>query len=241
VTTCDEIRPTLPDHALGSLDPGDEPAVERHLRGCAACRRELEALRQGVGVFASALARTPPPDVHDRVVDALAAEWADPYAPVSIPSMPSRRWERVAVAAALALALVAGALAFTQRGRAGRAEADATSYRTVLATLGGTGFRVGRLEQAGPTPVEGSVVAYESSHDQSFVVVFVRTPDVRGAGSLLVSRSDGTTWSPGPLEFDANGDAALWWVSDRSIATISGISVDAPDGSPLATASLREA
>jgi hypothetical protein len=231
----------LPDHALGSLDPQDELAVERHLRGCAACRRELEALRQGVGVFASALARTPPADAHDRVVGALAAEWAEPDAAVSTPSTPSTRWEWAAVAAAIVLALVAGAMVFAQMGRARRAEADATSYQTVLATLGGTGFRVGRLEQAGPTPVEGSVVAYESSHDQSFVLVFVRTPDVDGAGSLLVSRSDGTTWNPGPLKFDENGDAAMWWVSDRSIATISGISVHAPDGSPLATASLREA
>jgi hypothetical protein len=229
----------LPDHALGSLDPGDELAVERHLRGCAACRRELEALREGVGVFASALDRTPPADVHDRVVGALAAEWADPSVDVSTPSR-SGRWEWAAVATAVALALVAGAVAFTQRGRAERAEADATSYRTLLATLGGTEFRVGRLEQTGPTPVEGSVVAYESSHDQSFVLVFVRTPDVRGAGTLLVARSDGTTWSPGPIKFDANGDAAIWWVSDRSIASISRVTVGAPDGSPLATASLRD-
>jgi hypothetical protein len=118
---------------------------------------------------------------------------------------------------------------------------DAASYRRVLATLGGTGFKVGTLEAAAATPVEGSVVAYESSHDQSFVVVFVRTPDVGGAGSLLVSRSDGTTWSPGPVEFDENGDAAIWWVTDRSIATISGVTLRAPDGSPLATASLRDA
>jgi hypothetical protein len=231
----------LPDHALGSLDPAEELAVERHLRGCAACRRELEALRQGVGIFASALARTPPADVHDRVVGILAAEWAAPDAVVPTPPRPRRGWEWAAVAAAVVLALVVGAMAFAQMGRARRAEADAASYQTVLATLGGTGFRVGRLEQAGSTPVEGSVVAYESSHDQSFVVVFVRTPDVGGAGSLLVSRSDGTTWSPGPVEFDENGDAAIWWVTDRSIATISGVTLRAPDGSPLATASLRDA
>lgn len=231
----------LPDHALGSLDPTDELTVDRHLRGCGACRRELESLRQGVGVFASALARTPPPEVHDRVFDALAAEWADPRSAPAAPSVRGRRWDRIAVAAAACVALVAGTFAFVAAGRAGRAEEDAESYRTVLATLGGTGFRVGRLERAGSTPVDGSVVAYESSHDQSFVVVFVRTPDVRGSGSLLVGRSDGTTWSPGPIEFDESGDAALWWVSDRTIATITDISVRAPDGSPLATASLRAA
>jgi hypothetical protein len=241
MTTCDDIRPMLPDHALGSLDPADALAVDRHLRGCAACRRELESLRQGVGVFASALARTPPPEVHDRVFDALDAEWADPRPRAAAPSVGGARWERMAVVAAVVVGLVAGAFAFVEARRAGRAEANAESYRTVLATLGGTGFRVGRLEPAGPTAVEGSVVAYESSHDQSFVVIFVRTPDVRGDGSLLVARSDGTTWSPGPIEFDANGDAALWWVTDRSITTISGISVRAPDGSPLATATLRAA
>jgi hypothetical protein len=231
----------LPDHALGSLDPADELTVDRHLRGCGACRRELESLRQGVGVFASALARTPPPEVHDRVFDALAAEWADPRPAPATPPVRHARWERIAVAAAIVVALVAGAYGFVAAGRAERAEGDARSYQTVLETLGGTGFRVGRLERAGSTPVEGSVVAYESSHDQSFVVVFVRTPHVRGAGSLLVARSDGTTWSPGPIEFDVNGDAALWWVTDRTIATISDITVRAPDGSALATASLREA
>jgi Putative zinc-finger len=241
VTTCDEVRPTLPDHALGSLDPVDELAVDRHLRGCVACRRELEALRQGIGVFASALARTPPQEVHDRVFDALTAEWADLRPAPPAPSTGGGSWARLAVAASVIVALVAGALAFAQAGRAERAEEEAKSYRTVLATLGGTGFRVGRVEPAGSTPVEGSVVAYESSHDQSFVVVFLRTPAVRGAGSLLVTRSDGTTWSPGPIEFDERGDAALWWVSDRSIATISGVSVRAPDGSPLATATLRDA
>jgi Putative zinc-finger len=241
VTTCDDVRPMLPDHALGSLDGADERAVDRHLRGCAACRRELEALQQGVGVFASALARRPPPEVHDRVFDALEAEWAEPPPVPAAPPARRARWDRIAVAAALVLAVVTGAFGIVQAGRAGRAQADADRYRTVLATLGGTGFRVGSLRPAGATSVEGSVVAYESSHDQSFVVVFVRTPDVRGAGSLLVTRSDGSTWSPGPIEFDESGDAALWWVSDRSVATISGVSVRAPDGSPLATASLRDA
>jgi hypothetical protein len=152
----------------------------------------------------------------------------------------SMSW-RIAVAASLALALVAGAFGLMQLGRARDATRDATSFRTVLATLGGSGFKVGSLEASSGRPVEGSVVAYESSNDQSFVVVFVRTPELAGDGSLRVSKSDGTTWNPGPIEFDGDGDAAVWWVTDRSIATMTGLSISAPDGSPLASAALRTA
>lgn len=240
MTTCDDVRPLLPDHVLGSLGAADDLEIRRHLRGCAACRRELDALRDGLDVFASTLERPAPADLRDRVLGVLSDEWAETDA--LVPSRPSggRGWV-VAVAASLALAVAAGVFGFVQLGRARDAAKDAGSFRTVLATLGGTGFKVGRLEAASDTPVEGSVVAYESSNDQSFVVVFVRTPELEGRGSLLVSRSDGTTWDPGPIDFDGDGDAAVWWVSDRSIASMAGLTIGAPDGSTLATARLRPA
>jgi anti-sigma factor RsiW len=237
VTTCDDVRPLLTDHALGSLAPGDEDVVSRHLRGCASCRRELEALREGAGVFGSSFDRTPPPELRERVLEVLGEEWAD----ADRAARPERRRGALAIAAALALALVAGAAAVIQTARAEGAGDDAAAYRAVLATLGGTGFRVGNLEPAGSTRVEGSVVAYESSHDQSFVVVFVRAPRLEGEGQLLATRADGTSWDPGPIAFDGDGDAAVWWVTDRSIASMSGLTVRAPDGSVLATASLRDA
>lgn len=240
MTTCDDVRPLLPDFALGSL-PHDDIDVRAHLRGCSGCRRELEALSDGLEVFAAALERPTPPELRDRISDVLSAEWADrpDRATGSTPVPP--RW-RIAVAASLALVVVAGWFGWWQLGRAGNAVDDATSYRTVLATLGGTGFRVGELESASERPVAGSVVAYESSHDQSFVVVFVRTPELEGEGRLLVSRSDGTTWEPGvPLEFDGDGDAAVWWVTDRTISSMTGLRITAPDGSTLATAGLRPA
>ena len=167
----------------------DELDVRRHLRGCGACRRELEALHEGLGVFGSTLERPAPPELRDRVPPVLAEEWTE-EPPKRGRALSPRTW-RVAVAASLALAFVAAAFgADPARSRTGGAE-DATSYRTVLATLGGTGFKVGTLDAATATPVEGSVVAYESSHDQSFVVVFVRTPELTGSGSLLVSRTTG--------------------------------------------------
>ena len=240
MTTCENVRAQLPDFVLGSSESRDDLDIRRHLRGCAACRRELDALREGLGIFASTLERSAPPELRDRVMDVLSEEWTEAGVPSRSREPASRGW-RIALAASLALAVVAGAFGLLQLGRARDATRDATSFQTLLATLGGTGFRVGTLEAESGTPVEGSVVAYESSNDQSFVVVFVRTPDVTGDGSLLVSRSDGTTWAPGPIEFDGDGDAAEWWVTDRSIASMTGLTVRAPDGSLLATAGLRQA
>lgn len=240
MTTCEDVRPLLPDFVLGSLVGPDDVEVRRHLRGCGACRRDLDALRDGLGVFASTLERPTPPELGERVLHALSEDWDERGGSSrAVPRVPLA-W-RAAVAASLALVVLAGAFALVQMDRARDAARDATSFRTVLATLGGTGFRVGTLEAATDRPVVGSVVAYESSNDQSFVVVFVRTPELAGRGSLLVSRSDGTTWDPGPIEFDGDGDAAVWWVTDRSIASMTGLTVMAPDGSTLATAALRRA
>lgn len=239
MTTCEAVRPLLPDFVLRSTGDPDHLEVRRHLRGCGACRRELHALRDGLAVFGSTLERPPPPELHERVMTVLSEEWSE--AEEGRRASPIPRGWRVAVAASLALALLAGAFGLIQLGRARDEAADAASFRTLLATLGGTGFKVGTLEPSTTTPVEGSVVAYESSKDQSFVVVFVRTPELTGQGSLLVSRSDGTAWDPGPIEFDGDGDAAVWWVTDRSIESMTGLTVRAPDGSRLATAGLRRA
>jgi hypothetical protein len=239
VTTCEDVRAQLPDFVLGSAGGPDDLEVRRHLRGCGACRRELDALHDGLRVFGSTLERPAPPELRDRVLAVLSDEWVDADVPAR--PMPLPPGWRAVIAASLALAVLAGTFGLLQLGRAREEARDAASFRTVLATLGGTGFRVGTLESATATPVEGSVVAYESSNDQSFVVVFVRTPALAGEGSLLVSRSDGTTWDPGPIEFDGDGDAAVWWVTDRSIDSMTGLTVSAPDGSLLATAALRRA
>lgn len=239
MTTCEDVRALLPDFVLGATDDPDDLEVRRHLRGCGSCRRELEALRDGLSVFGSTLERPAPPALHERVMTVLSEEWAETEERRGRIPVP-RGW-RVAVAASLALAVLAATFGVIQLDRAREHARDAVSFRTVLATLGGTGFKVGTLEPATARPVEGSVVAYESSNDQSFVVVFVRTPDLAGEGALLVSRSDGTTWDPGPIEFDGDGDAAAWWVTDRSIDSMTGLTVSAPDGSTLATAGLRQA
>lgn len=51
----EETLDSIPAYAVGGLDPGDAAAVEQHLRGCEACRRELasyEQLRGDLGLAA---------------------------------------------------------------------------------------------------------------------------------------------------------------------------------------------
>jgi hypothetical protein len=167
----------------------------------------------------------------------LAEEWAERGSPSPRPT----RWVLgLSVAASIAVAIVAATFGFVQLGRANHARENAQRYETVLETLGGVGFRAGTFQPVGETPVDGSVVAYRSSHEQSFVLVFVRAPGLIGNGTLVATRQDGTTWIPGKIEFDRNGNAATWWVTDRDVRGIDSLMVRAPDGSALATAPMRD-
>ena len=78
VTTCEDVRAAPPRLRAGLAEAdADELDVRRHLRGCGACRRELDALQDGLRVFGSTLERPAPPELHDRVMDVLSEEWAD--------------------------------------------------------------------------------------------------------------------------------------------------------------------
>ena len=63
---------------------------------------------------------------------------------------------------------------------------------------------------------------------------------VRIHEQTTVTRLDGTTWVPGQIEFDGDGDAAAWWVTPRDVGTIDRLTIRAPDGSALASARIRD-
>jgi anti-sigma factor RsiW len=91
--TCSHVRPLLPAHVYGDLPDDQAAAVAAHLRGCASCRAEADALAH----VRSALDTMPSPAV--RVdVPALFTTVADRQA---------RRWRRLALAGgALAASLL---------------------------------------------------------------------------------------------------------------------------------------
>jgi anti-sigma-K factor RskA len=104
----------LSDYALGGLSVDERREVERHLRECEACERELGEL----GLVFQGLARatdpaTPPPGLRARVLSRLAREPQDRAAPRLIATQTSgrRTWHPAWLAAAAAIVLaLAGAL-----------------------------------------------------------------------------------------------------------------------------------
>lgn len=235
--TCDEVRELLPEHLLGTLDGPEDLEVRRHLRGCGGCRTEMTALSEGVEWFARAAHdRTPPPELHDRVVTILEQEWRD--ADAEHADGHRTRWiGRAAAVVAIAATLGWG---LTQTHRANIASADAESYHNVLDTLGGKEFRIGALDSHVAHPLEGSVVLYDSHQGQSWGIVLVRAPGVSGTATVTFSSSSdsgaGTTIDAGKLTFQPDGDAATWLVTSSDLTSFDRVTVTAEDGTVLATA-----
>jgi len=70
-----EFTEDLALYALGSLQPGERAALEKHLDECSACRRELRELCRDAALLAMSVAqRTPPAHTRKRLMSAIAAE-----------------------------------------------------------------------------------------------------------------------------------------------------------------------
>ena len=105
---CLRVRDLLPEFALDVLDPAEARDVERHLGGCAGCRKEAEEFREGAVRMAFALpAATPEPGLRERVKDRVSAAERSEARRTPRRSA-SRRTLRVVAAAGLAAAILAG-------------------------------------------------------------------------------------------------------------------------------------
>jgi hypothetical protein len=231
--TCDEVRDRLSEHALGTLDAVEDARIRRHLRGCAQCRRELVAIGEGLAMFAAAAHdRTPPPELRDRVLGVLAEEWRRD--PVTVPERVPNRRRPWLVAAAACIALV-GTVSW---GIAARS--DAASYHRLLSTLGGEEFRVGALDPTGDDRIDGSVVLYDSSVDQSWGVVLVRAPELTGDVGVTLSSADGRTMELHDVELE-NGSGYAWLVTAEDLHAFDKLTITGPGGSTVATSTIAPA
>lgn len=233
--TCDEVRDQLAEHLLGTLEPAIDAEVERHLRGCAGCRRDMSALADGVSTLALAAHDIEPPEaLRDRVLATVDEEWAS--APEPQRDLRARMvWlGRAAVMVALVGAIGWGAFSSS---RASRYEAAAHKYETFLGVLGGENVRVGQFERSTSQVFDGSVVMYDSTVEQSWVLVLVRAPGMDGTAHVTL-RSGDRTIDLHPLEFEDGGEASTWLVTTSNLKAFDRVNVW-NDSGLLATASLE--
>src|SRR5271167_4797551 len=106
--THEQFAEDLALYALGEMAGSDRQELEEHLHTCAACRRELQALRGDLGLLGlSTSGPQPPARSKERLMRAIAA--APPRWPAVAPvERPRRRlwWAWVPAFAALALLFV---------------------------------------------------------------------------------------------------------------------------------------
>ena len=238
--TCDDVRDRLSEHALGTLAESEDLRIRRHLRGCAQCRRELAAIGEGLTLFAAAAHDRPPPDeLRERVLGVLAEEWSQD--PVVLPdAMRGRARARLVAVAAVAALAVVSLWSLSVRGGARETVADASSYRRLLSTLGGEEFRVAALDRSGSVRIDGSVVLYDSSVEQSWGVVLVRAPDLTGSVGVTLSSPDGRTIDLHEAELE-DGHGATWLVTSEDLHPFDRLTITGADGGTLATARITEA
>ncbi len=235
---CEEVQDRLAEHLLGALAAEEAARVRRHVRGCAACRRELSALEEGLTTFARAAHdATPPPELRERVLRVLEEEWSEEAA------RPGRRVPLARAAAVVAVLVLAASVAWgvASDRRADRYEERALRYEAFLQALGGEAVRVGTLVPAGPRAVEGNLIVYESAEGRSWVLVSARVPGAQGE-AVVTLLSDGRKIDLRPMAFDEAGEAWGWLVTATDLSSFSRASLWVRDtGEVLATADLPPA
>ena len=94
-------------YALGSLEGTERQALEKHLEGCASCRRELELVRGDLSLLALTTAGPKPPArSRQRLMSAIGSEPRQPVAATAPAGRRSRSWWPALGWVAAALALV---------------------------------------------------------------------------------------------------------------------------------------
>jgi anti-sigma factor RsiW len=228
---CEEARSRLAEHLLGILDESDDADVRAHLRGCAACRVEMAALDEGLSTYSRAAHDVEPPDaLQRRVLTVLEEEWSA----FGARNRPRRltRWPALVAALMVFAGLVVWGVASNRT--ADRYQAQAARWTQFLEALGGEDVRVGTLRGVGTNALEGNVVVYDSEVGQSWALVLVRAPGVRGTANVTLSVGGRRIRLP-ELEFDEEGEAHTWVVTESSLRRFETVTITS-GGVVLATA-----
>jgi hypothetical protein len=193
---CGDVRPQLPELALGTLTGQERARVLEHLVKCPGCRRELSSLSEvGDELLRLTPSAEPPVGFETRTLERLLG-------PGRRRPERRRRWLTVAAAAVIA-ASVGGSAAYLWGG----ADRElAASYRETLAVAEGEYFAARPLRDDGGSQV-GHVFGYQGS--PSWIFCVVRAGRGGGTYDIEVTVRGGKTWIAGAMRVP-EGEEATW-------------------------------
>lgn len=202
--------------ALGTLQGDERVAVEKHLEGCAACRRELERLRGDTALLAlSASGPAPPQRSRERLLQAIAQE---PRAQ----KIPARRssWSIMPWMAAATLLLVAGFFwkqsdRLAQRvarlqDESTQRQAELERAREVVSTLTSTdALRVTLVAAQTPPQPQGKAIYVRDRSSLIFLASNLPGLPPQKAYELWLIPANGAPIPAGMFKPDARGSATV--------------------------------
>jgi anti-sigma-K factor RskA len=203
-------------YALGTLQGEERVSLEKHLVGCAGCRRELEQLRGDMALMAlSTAGPVPPRRARQRLIEAVAREPRRSEAPAK------RRWWNLVpwvAAAALAAGLVALWLQNSdlQRRIAGLQDQSAQQLaelrraREVVSTLTATdAMRVTLVAAKTPPQPQGKAIYVRERSSLIFLASNLLPLPAQKAYELWLIPTSGAPIPAGVFKPDAHGSATV--------------------------------
>ncbi len=202
--------------AVGTLQGDERVAVEKHLEGCAACRRELERLRGDTALLAlSASGPAPPQRSRERWLKAIAKE---PRAQ----KIPARRssWNILPWLAAAAFLLAAGFFwkqsdRLAQRvarlqDESTQRQAELERAREVVSTLTSTdALRVTLVAAQTPPQPQGKAIYVRDRSSLIFLASNLPVLPPQKAYELWLIPASGAPIPAGVFKPDARGSATV--------------------------------
>lgn len=220
--THDQFAEDLALYALDELSGSERQELEQHLPGCAACRRELEALRSDLALLAlSAAGPKPPARVKENLMRAVAAEprGVSPAKPEQAPRR-SLWWAWIPALAAVALLFVAvGLWRSNQRLKDGLAElsnrnqdqsvqlAQARENLKLLTSL--DAVRVTLNPQKTPRQPSGTAIFSPADRRMMFIASNMAPPPPGKAYELWIIPAKGAPIPAGVFKPDEHGNVVM--------------------------------
>ncbi|MFE6636052.1 anti-sigma factor domain-containing protein [Streptomyces tendae] len=261
MSTRDDPHLDVGAYVLHALPPDEAAAFESHLATCAACRREVEELSDTAVLLGAAEARTPPPELRDRVLGLIAGVpqgHRDPQRPHGShehprtqdrhPGAGERSYRRraralgLALAASVAAAAALGGATWWQHSEAesARQEAAAAHRQAADAHAGGEALADvlaapdATLSTAElPHGATASVIASRAQEQAAFVASGL--PALTGDRIYELWYAEAGTFRPAGLLAGAGGRLARVLEGPLEGATAVGITVEPAGGSEQPT------